>query len=562
MKLSTLQKLREATDVHGLAEALGYKASAVSFIVYKLPDNQKYRKFEIAKRSGGVREISAPEPRLRLLQRHLANLLYNCRDQLEGEQKRKPLSHGFRKRHSIVTNAWPHKRRRFVLNLDLQDYFPSFNFGRVRGFFIKNRHFALHDKVATLVAQIACFENQLPQGSPCSPIIADLITHPLDVRLAQFAKKHGLTYTRYADDLTFSTSKSEFPQAVAYKDGGHDAKWLLGARLVDCIAGAGFAINPGKTRVQARTKRQVVTGLTVNRKVNIRADHYRHARAMCDHLFSRGHYRRPDDGDIIASLNPLEGILSHINLIKDAADPRDAKDKTDKPTAFLSLYKQFLFYKYFVRPERPLVVCEGKTDNVYLHYALRRLTAFHPKLGAFNVDQFQSTISFFSYLNSAHKILGINGGTGGLMHLVIHYEQAMKRYVHRPLEHPIIALVDNDDGAKKIFSLAREKFKLQIDFNSREQFYKLCHNLFLVKTPELGGGKFSCIESMFDPALLKTELGGKKFNPAKDHESPGEYGKHIFAERVVRPNAGTIDFSGFTPLLQRLVAVIDSYRLN
>ena len=75
----------------------------------------------------------------------------------------------------------------------------------------------------------------------------------------------------------------------------------------------------------------------------------------------------------------------------------------------------------------------------------------------------------------------------------------------------------------------------------------------------MSNGKHSCIENLFDAALLKTKLGEKVFNPAKEHESDGEYGKHVFADSVVRANAGSIDFTGFTPLLQRLVAVLSDY---
>lgn len=558
-RVRTLEKLKAATDSHGLAALLGYKASAISYILYKLPDDQKYRKFEIPKKSGGVREICAPTPHLRLLQRHLANVLYVCRDQIDEDHGLKPLSHGFRKRQSIITNARPHKRRRFVLNLDLQDYFPSFNFGRVRGFFIKNRHFALNEKVATLIAQIACFENELPQGSPCSPVIADLITHPLDVRLVQFAKKHSLTYTRYADDLTFSTSKANFPEAVARQDGNDRAQWLLGDGLVERITRAGFAVNPDKTRLQVREKRQLVTGLTVNAKVNVCAEYYRHARAMCHSLFTVGTYRRPGKDDPIPSLGPLEGILSHIHLVKEAADLRDVKDKNETPTAFRVLYKQFLCYRYFVRAERPLILCEGKTDNVYLHYAVRKLTTFHPKLGQFTDEGFHSAVGFFSYTNAAHKILEINGGTGGLKHLIVNYNKWLSRFSHRPLLHPVILLIDNDEGASAIFNTVRQMFKVEIAHEAAEPFYRLNDNLYLVKTPENTDGKLSCIENLFDATLLKTKLGEKVFNPRKEHESDGEYGKDHFARFVVTPNAGTIDFAGFMPLLQRLVAVMDDY---
>ena len=116
-----------------------------------------------------------------------------------------------RKKRSILTNATLHKRRRYVLNLDLEDFFPSITFGRIRGFFIKDKHFALQEKVATVIAQIACFNNELPQGSPCSPVLSNLIGHLLDTRLARFARLYKCTYSRYADDITFSTSRKDFP---------------------------------------------------------------------------------------------------------------------------------------------------------------------------------------------------------------------------------------------------------------------------------------------------------------------------------------------------------------
>ena len=72
--------------------------------------------------------------------------------------------------------------RRFVLNLDLEDFFPTFNFGRVSGFFMKSRDFKLDRKVAIMLAQIACHEKALPQGSPCSPVISDMIAHMLDLQ--------------------------------------------------------------------------------------------------------------------------------------------------------------------------------------------------------------------------------------------------------------------------------------------------------------------------------------------------------------------------------------------
>lgn len=306
--MSILKTLKGATTLDDLAAVLGYKPSSLAYIIYKLPAQHKYKKFTIPKSGGGNREICAPNEPLKTLQRRLANVLYACRDEIDAASGRASLSHGFRRKHSIITNARRHKRRRYVFNLDLKDFFPTFNFGRVRGYFIHNNNFKLNDKIATIIAQIACYENVLPQGSPCSPIIADMIAHLLDVRLVQLAKKNKLTYSRYADDLTFSTSHRDFPPSVAAPSATGSPLWGLGADLQKAIQDAGFAVNPAKTRMQFRMSRQLVTGLTVNAKVNIRPEYYRWARAMCHTLFATGSYYRPQAAQqgVITSLWPLD----------------------------------------------------------------------------------------------------------------------------------------------------------------------------------------------------------------------------------------------------------------
>ena len=188
--MTNLEKLRAAQTLRDVARIIGVKPSTVSFLLYKLPPAEKYHSFEISKRNGDTRLINAPERRLKMLQRRLANILYQCIAEIEkSASSYRPLAHGFARSCSIFTNASVHRRRRYVLNLDLQDFFPSLNFGRVRGFFIKDKHFELDEKVATVIAQIACHNNELPQGSPCSPVISNLLGRFLDVRLVRFAKK-------------------------------------------------------------------------------------------------------------------------------------------------------------------------------------------------------------------------------------------------------------------------------------------------------------------------------------------------------------------------------------
>lgn len=558
-----LETLRAASSLEDLAAILGYRASGLAYILYRLPAEKKYTKFSIPKKSGGEREICAPIEPLKLLQRHLANIIYACRDQIDAAHKRRPLSHGFRKKLSIITNARNHKRRRYVLNLDLQDFFPSFNFGRVRGFFITNNDFGFNPKVATLIAQIACHENALPQGSPCSPVIADLIAHLLDVRLAQLAKLNLVTYSRYADDLTFSTSQKTFPATIAMPADSNGGEWVLGKDLISAITRSGFAANPAKTRMQFRMSRQLVTGLTVNAKVNVRPEYYRFARAMCASLFETGAYYRPTLKDeAISSLGPIGGILAHIHHVKDTIDEREELEKKKQPTAARKLHARFLSYKYFVGLDRPLVICEGKTDNIYLKYAISKLPEFQPRLGAWEGKSFKSAVSFFNYENkTAHKILDIGGGVSDLKFFFIksRFKKVVDGFKHKPMNFPVIILIDNDKGANEIFSTIKENYKVAITTKSNEDFFHITDNLYLVKTPPVHKDDTSCIEDLFPPPLLKTELEGKKFNPNKEHEADGEYGKFIFAEKVVKPNADAIDFSGFKPLLTRITAVMDHY---
>jgi hypothetical protein len=128
------------------------------------------------------------------------------------------------------------------------------------------------------------------------------------------------------------------------------------------------------------------------------------------------------------------------------------------------------------------------------------------------------------------------------------------------MAYPIIVLVDNDDGAKDIFNMLKgKKFKIDLGYEKDDLFYHVSGPLYIVKTPPKGEDNKSCIEDLFDPTLLTTKIGGKSFNPDKEHEADGEYGKVVFAEQVVRPQAGIIDFSGFEHLLKCIGAVIDDY---
>ena len=572
--MSYLEKLNNAKDRKDLARLLGFKPSTLTSIIYQTPLNERYTTFTIPKKSGGSRIIKAPNPKLKKLQEHLAHLLYACLAEIEEKRQVSPVSYGFRKASTITDNAKNHKRRRYVLNLDLEDFFPSFNFGRVRGFFLKDSSFELEEQVATTIAQIACDGTALPQGSPCSPVISELVGQVLDLRLLRFAKKHRVRYSRYADDITFSTNQKELPAALAVQDTSDLSVWMLSNDLVQKIESAGFKINRDKTRMHCRDSRQMVTGLVVNEKVNIRSEYYRNARAMSDSLFQTGSYFRSltqpsspaeePKPDLTDNLNPLEGILSHIYAVTQSEERREFQNQRKEPRAIRKLYRRFLFYKYCIALKAPLIITEGKTDPIYLREAIRNRNAYHTQLGEQGDNGFEFAVRFFNYRGRVHEIMDLGGGTGSMKSIPLDYlhnlhvnRKGRKPFKHKPMAHPVILVLDNDSGLKHVTGTVKDNFGIQITTATTDDFYHITENLYIVKTPEANGE--SCIEDLFQNKVREIHLKGKKFNPKSKIDPQTEYGKEVFAKSVVKPNAQNIDFSGFDPLLDRIVKVLDHH---
>jgi RNA-directed DNA polymerase len=556
--MSRLAELKAALSLNDIAKLLGFTPKGLSYVLYHLPDAQKYRVFEIPKKHGGFRTIKAPGPQLALAQSRLNELLAACVDELlENNPRFWMASHGFRAKRTIVSNASAHRKRRYVFNVDIADFFGSINFGRVRGFFIKDRAFTLAPPVATIVAQIACHENALPQGSPCSPLISNFVANILDARLMRLAKHAHCTYTRYADDLTFSTNEQIFPSEIAEALAG--AEWKVGKRLHEVIEGAGYRLNTDKTRMSLRRSRQSVTGLVVNTKINIRQDYYRVVRAMCDSVFETGMWHKPAPGattepEMITSLRPLEGMLSHINFVKARLD---RSPKTNKLSAFsppkapVELYRRFLFYKHFVANDLPIIVTEGVSDITYLKCAIKSLSAKFPTLA--HTANGAPALCFLNPSGTTRTILNLGHGASGQGSLIEQYARLLKHYRHLPLARPVIIMCDNDDGLKQVVRAAPTVIGKSVSSHTTQPFYFLGHNLYLVKVPEGLPPTSRDAEDLFPPAWLAKLLDGKPFAKKGDSTT---YGKVIFAEKIVRPNANAIDFTGFEELLQRIAACI------
>ncbi|MEY4507036.1 MAG: hypothetical protein RL297_1614 [Pseudomonadota bacterium] len=574
--MTQLKQLRAATTLSDVARLLEIKPGMLSFLLYKKPKAVLYTKFDIPKRHGGTREIWAPDRDLKLVQHRLANLLQNCIEEINAERgyvedgKRYGVSHGFKRKHTIMTNAREHVTRRYVFNVDLHDFFGTINFGRVRGFFLKNKNFALQDKVATVIAQIACHENKLPQGSPCSPVISNLIGHMMDMALVRLALATGCSYTRYADDLTFSSNKGKFSSRVAKQDEDDKDHWLPGQGLMRLVTKAGFSFNKKKTRMQYRDSRQDVTGLVVNRKVNVPATYRYTVRAMVDHALKKGTfervYKKIDAAGVeVIFRQPgknkqLIGMLSYIDQVdlfnqklreENGLEPHDTSGRTD-------LFRQFLYFDAFHAIASPVIVCEGSTDNIYLRHAIKRLAPLYPMLAAGSPPKL--SVHLFKYgQRRTTEITQITGGVGGLCHLMKHYyADFTKRIKALAPKHPVIILVDNDSGAKDIYGAICGITKKPRPTGS-EQFIHIVGNMYVVPTPLGAGGAKTAIEDFFDAKTLGEKLGSKTFSRDQKFDDTKHFGKAAFAREIVEKNAASIDFMGFSDILDRVVAVMIDY---
>ena len=265
-----LEQFLALQTIQDIARLLDIKYERLIYHIYKVPDDQKYLTFTITKKTSGVRTINAPATPLKILQQKLNEILLDV-------YKPKPSVYAYVRKRNVVLNAKKHKRARFILNIDLEDFFPSINFGRVRGLFMAKPYF-LPDKVATVLAQICCNNNMLPQGAPSSPIISNMICARMDSQLQALANVNKCYYTRYADDITFSTFLKEFPTELATTENFTEVN--LGNELENIIIANGFNVNRMKVRLQPRFRRQEVTGIIVNQFPNVRRSYVRQVRAM------------------------------------------------------------------------------------------------------------------------------------------------------------------------------------------------------------------------------------------------------------------------------------------
>lgn len=339
LKKNDLPLLHTPADV---ANAMYIPISQLRFLAFNRSISRvsHYRRFIIPKKSGGSRKISAPMYKLKDVQHWVLQNILN-------KIKVHEAAHGFVAGRSIVSNATPHLHAAVVINFDLKDFFPGIDFKRIKGVY---QHMGYSESVATVLALICTEadvdeamldgekwfigngERHLPQGAPTSPALTNILCRKLDKRLTGLAAALGFTYTRYADDLSFSATANRNIN-------------VLQQCLQKIVAEEGFIIHPDKTRIMRQGAKKEVTGITVNDKPGVDRKTLKKFRAALHRLETGGtadiHWGQSPD--IIAS---MEGYANFVLMVdKEKGSKLKEKVNTLMP-ALLQMHKRAIKKNY------------------------------------------------------------------------------------------------------------------------------------------------------------------------------------------------------------------------
>ncbi len=317
-------------DVIALAEAMKLTLGNIRYLCYarNVSTTSHYTRFSIPKKSGGQRIISAPMIHLKNAQYWiLENILYK----LESHEK----AHGFIPEKSIITNAKPHLGKEFIINIDLKNFFPTITFKRIKGIF---RSFGYSGQLSTIFAlmcsepemdqveldgeiyYVAKGERFLPQGAPTSPALTNVICNRLDKRMVGMSNKLGLTYSRYADDMTFSTNE---PNDLLYK------KLMWQTKLI--VEEENFTIHPKKIHTMRKGGKKEVTGIVVNEKLSIARKKLKRFRSVLHQIEKT----KSLEGIRWGTGHPINSILGFANFVR-MVDPDKGEKLMKKVRALFS----------------------------------------------------------------------------------------------------------------------------------------------------------------------------------------------------------------------------------
>ncbi|WP_427150785.1 retron Ec67 family RNA-directed DNA polymerase/endonuclease [Streptococcus sanguinis] len=584
----------EIKSCRDFARYLNIPYKHLTYLLYNRKIDKLYESFEIPKKNGGIRIIQAPKKELKEVQQQILKILEKRALSLEKENKISfRLSHGFIKYKSIITNAEKHRNKKIILNIDIENFFPSFHFGRIVGFFEKNKNFKLPKEVAIFLAQLTTVDGSLPQGSPCSPIITNLICQILDFRISKLAKEYKLNYSRYVDDMTFSTNKENFL----------DCYPEFFSKLSNVLIKAGFSINDKKTRIHFNRNKQIVTGLVVNKKINVQKNFYKNTRAMAHNLYKQGTFfideKEGTINQLLGRFNFIDQLERYNNknkkqlslqknyieqqkyLTKGQQEIKGDFGYLGKLSSREKEYRKFLYYFHFFSSSKPVIVTEGKTDSRYLKAAMKKCFEDFPNLIQKNEDgtflfkvKFLKRTSLLKYYfkfyeDGADSMKNLSNFwlTGEENKLFPNYNKFFQELTGRVASNPIIFLFDNELSNKKkpirnfinhiLKSSPNEADSLRNEI-SNVKYINIVDNLYMLTHNSLSGNEDDEIENLFSINVLNHKINGKSFSKENDYDSTKFYGKNDFSKYVLK-NYRSIDFQNFIPLLNNLNKIILEY---
>lgn len=325
--LNVLNQIKKAEiEDLGLDSSMYHPFTEKQLNFYCNPNHthHRYRQFKIKKKSGGFRQITAPRTQSFMMMLSAVDIL------LRSVYTPSEYAMGFTEGRSVVSNATVHIGMNYIFNMDLKDFFPSIHQARVWKR-LQVPPFKFPQPIANLIAGLCCMKEiredsegnkkdvyVLPQGAPTSPVITNMICDRLDFYLSRLAKRFGMNYTRYADDITFSSM-----HYVYRKEG----KFML--ELERIIKEQGFSINNAKTRLQKKGSRQEVTGIIVSDKLNVTQKYVREIRNIL-YMWDRYGYNvaygkffpkyKEEKGHVKKGnpdlINVIDGKLMYLKMVK------------------------------------------------------------------------------------------------------------------------------------------------------------------------------------------------------------------------------------------------------
>ena len=299
-----LEQFKSMSTVLDVVQFLSIRVKELDQLVINPP----YYTFEIPKKSGEVRIITAPEEGLKKVQQKILKQLAKIYQKPSSVYGFVAMDESEEYDCPIVANAANHVNKKYILTVDIKHFFESIKTKDVFQLFT-NEPFHFPDKIALILTRLTTYKGFLPTGAPTSPMLSNFIMQHIDEQIQAIALANNCVYTRYADDLTFSSNE------------------VISADFIDLLKAIikPFELNPKKTRIKKQSQQQKVTGILVNEKVNVDRKFVKQLRAMLHDLKNNGvqkasfnHFKKANHESFF--INRLRGNIAFLGQVRGICD--------------------------------------------------------------------------------------------------------------------------------------------------------------------------------------------------------------------------------------------------